>query len=223
MDWSKVIALESKTKAIIQTDDYVKKYKLSIRSVHAALKRQEKRGLVERVSNKTYINKLAKGFSQRDLLHVLRPDSYISLESALAEYGVTSQIPRVLTCVSPKYVRNIKSRTVHITFRTLKKDLCWGYLPKKTRYSVYNLAEPEKALLDWIYFRRAESLPLDIDEFVLSELDRPRLLEYAKRYPLQVENETVRLLAHLPNSNKHSKDARYIAPTHVQGQRLPDV
>jgi predicted transcriptional regulator of viral defense system len=199
VDWSKVIASESRTRAIIQTNDYAKKYKLTIRSVHAALKRQEERGLVERVSNKIYINKLAKGFSQRDLLHVLRPDSYISLESALAEFGVTSQIPRVLTCVSPKYVRNIKSRTVHITFRTLKKDLCWGYLSKKTRYSLYHIAEPEKALLDWIYFRRAENLPLDTDEFVLSELDRTRLLEYAKRYPVLVETEILRLLAHMPN------------------------
>jgi predicted transcriptional regulator of viral defense system len=217
MDWSKVIASESRTKAIIQADEYAKKYKLSIRSVHAALKRQEERGLVEKVSNKIYINKTAKGFSQRDLLNVLRPDSYISLESALAEYGVTSQIPRVLTCVSPKYVRNIKSKTVHITFRTLKKDLCWGFVSKKTRYGVYNIAEPEKALLDWIYFRRSENLHLDTDEFVLSELDRTRLLEYAKRYPVLVENEIVRLLAHMLTANKHSKDARNLAPAHVQG------
>jgi predicted transcriptional regulator of viral defense system len=217
MDWSKVIASESKTKAIIQSGDYARKYKLSIRSVHAALKRQEKKGLVERVSNKIYINKLAKGFSQRDLLHVLRPHSYISLESALAEYGVTSQIPRVLTCVSPKYVRNIKSKTVSISFRKLKKDLYWGYSPKKTRYSIYNLAEPEKALLDWTYFRRTENLPLDLDEFALSELDRTRLLEYAKRYPASVENEIVRLLAHTPSSNRQSKDVRRLAPANVQG------
>lgn len=216
MDWSKIIASESRTGAIIQADDYAKRYKLSIRSVHAALKRQEERGLVERVFNKIYINKIAKGFSQRDLLNVLRPVSYISLESALAEYGVTSQIPRLLTCVSPKYVRNVKSKTVHITFRTLKKDLFWGFVSRKTRYSVYNIAEPEKALLDWIYFRRSENLPLDTDEFVLSELDRIRLLEYAKRYPVLVENEIVRLLAHTPISNKHPKDARILAPVHVQ-------
>jgi predicted transcriptional regulator of viral defense system len=92
MDWSKVIASESKTRAIIQTDDYAKRHKLSIRSVHAGLKRQGKKGLIERVSNKIYINKLAKGFSQRDLLHVLRRDSYVSLESALADYGITSQV-----------------------------------------------------------------------------------------------------------------------------------
>jgi predicted transcriptional regulator of viral defense system len=217
MDWSKVIASESKTKGIIQADAYARKYNLSIRSVHAALKRQEQKGLVERVSNKVYINKLAKGFSQRDLLHVLRPDSYISLESALAEYGLTSQVPRALTCVSPKYVRNIKSKTVNISFRKLKKDLYWGYSAKKTRYSIYNLAEPEKALLDWIYFRRTENLPLETDEFVLSELNRTRLLEYAKRYPAVVENEIVRLLVHTPSSNRESKDVKYLAPSQVQG------
>jgi len=217
MDWSKAIASESKTRAIIQAQDYARKYKLSIRSVHAALKRQETKGLVERVSNKIYINKLAKEFSQRDLLSVLRPDSYVSLESALSEYGVTSQIPRVLTCVSPKYVRNIKSQTVNISFRKLKRDLFWGFGQKKTRYGIYNLAAPEKALLDWIYFRRTENLPLDMDEFVLSELDRTQLLEYAKRYPASVENEIVRLLAHTPRSNKQPKDVRYLAPPHVQG------
>lgn len=205
MDWSKVIASESKTKAIIQADEYARKYDLSIRSVHAALKRQEKKGLVERVSNKIYINQLAKGFSQRDLLLVLRPDSYVSLESALADYGVRSQVPRVLTCVSPKYVRNIKSKTVNISFRKLKKDLYWGYRPTKTRYSIYNLAEREKALLDWIYFRRTENLPLDTDEFFLGELERTRLLEYAKRFPAAVENEIVRLLARTPRSNQQPK------------------
>jgi predicted transcriptional regulator of viral defense system len=216
MDWSKLIASESKTRAIINTEDYAREYKLSIRSVHAALKRQEQRGLVERVSNKIYINKLAKGFSQRDVLHALRPESYISFGSALAEHGVTSQIPRVLTCVSPKYVRNIKSRTVQITFRKLKKALYWGYLPKKTRYSVYNLAEPEKALLDWMYFRRVENLPLETDEFVLTELDRTRLLEYAKRYPAAVENQVIRLLAHMPSSKEQSRHVRDLTPAHVQ-------
>ena len=130
----------------------------------------------------------------------------------MAEFGVTSQIPRVLTCVSPKYVRNLKSRTVHITFRTFKKDLFWGYSAKKTRYGTYNLAEPEKALLDWKYFKRMENLPLDTEEFLLSELDRTRLLEYAKRYPVLVETEILRLLAHMPNSNKQSKELTSPSP-----------
>jgi hypothetical protein len=80
----------------------------------------------------------------------------------------------------------------------------------------YNLAEPEKALLDWKYFKRMENLPLDTEEFLLSELDRTRLLEYAKRYPVLVRNEIVKLLAYMPNSNKQSKEA-YIAPAHGQG------
>ena len=157
MDWPKAIASESKTSAVIQVDDYARRYSLSRRAVNAALRRQETKGLVERVSNKIYINKLARDFTPRDLLSTLRPDSYVSLDSALSDFGVTTQVPYALTCVSSKYVRNIKTKTIQITFRRLKKDLYWGFTTKKTRYGTYNLAEPEKALLDWIYFKSAKA------------------------------------------------------------------
>jgi len=161
MDWPKVITSESKTSAVIQVDDYAQRYSLSRRAVNAALRRQEAKGLVERVSNKIYINKVARDFTPRDLLTALRPDSYVSLDSALSDFGVTSQVPYTLTCVSPKYVRNIKTKTIQITFRTLKRDL--GFTRKKTRYGAYHLAEPEKALLDWIYFKSVDGLPIETE------------------------------------------------------------
>jgi predicted transcriptional regulator of viral defense system len=198
MDWPKVIASESKTSPIIQVDDYARRYSLSSRAVNAALRRQVAKGLVERVSNKIYINKLAQDFTPRDLLSALRPDSYVSLDSALSDFGVTTQVPYSLTCVSPKYVRNIKTNTIHVTFRTLKKDLYWGFSRKKTRYATYNLAEPEKALLDWIYFKSLDGLPVEMDEFHLDGLDRNRLLEGAKKFSAPVRNRIVSLLAETP-------------------------
>lgn len=198
MDWPKVIASESKTSAVIRVDDYARRYRLSRRAVNAALRRQEAKGLVERVSNKIYINKIARDFTPRDLLSALRPESYVSLDSALSDFGVTSQVPYTLTCVSPKYVRNIKTKTIQITFRALKRDLYWGFTRKKTRYGAYNLAEPEKALLDWIYFRSVDGLPVEVDEFHVNGLDRNRLLEGAKKFSAPVRNRIVSLLAETP-------------------------
>jgi len=209
MDWPKVITSESKTSAVIQVDDYAQRYRLSRRAVNAALRRQEAKGLVERVSNKIYINKLARDFTPRDLLRALRPDSYVSLDSALSDFGVTSQVPYTLTCVSPKYVRNIKTKTIQITFRTLKRDLYWGFTRKKTRYGAYNLAEPEKALLDWIYFKSVEGLPIETDEFHIDGLDRNRLLEGAKKFSSPVRNRIVSLLAETPRvvlSQPHNRN-----------------
>src|SRR6516225_1458645 len=207
MDWPKAIASESKTSAVIQVDDYARRYSLSRRAVNAALRRQEAKGLVERVSNKIYINKLARDFTPRDLLSTLRPDSYVSLDSALSDFGVTTQVPYALTCVSSKYVRNIKTKTIQITFRRLKKDLYWGFTRKKTRYGSYNLAEPEKALLDWIYFKSVEGLPIEMDEFRIDGLDRNRLLESAKKFSVPVRNRILSFLAETPHavpSHQHS-------------------
>ena len=198
MDWPKAIASESKTSAVIQVDDYARRYSLSRRAVNAALRRQETKGLVERVSNKIYINKLARDFTPRDLLSTLRPDSYVSLDSALSDFGVTTQVPYALTCVSSKYVRNIKTKTIQITFRRLKKDLYWSFTTKKTRYGTFNLAEPEKALLDWIYFQSVDGLPIEMDEFRIDGLDRNRLLEGAKKFSVPVRNRILSFLAETP-------------------------
>jgi predicted transcriptional regulator of viral defense system len=200
MDWPKAIASESKTNAVIQVDDYARRYSLSRRAVNAALRRQEAKGLVERVSNKIYINKLARDFTPRDLLSTLRPDSYVSLDSALSDFGVTTQVPYTLTCVSSKYVRNIKTKTIQITFRRLKRDLYWGFTRKKTRYGTYNLAEPEKALLDWIYFQSVDGLPIEMDEFRIDGLDRNRLLGAAKKFSAPVRNRILSFLAETPRA-----------------------
>jgi hypothetical protein len=54
-------------------------------AVGNALRRQERRGLVEHISRRVYVNKLAHDFSPQELAGILRANSYMSLESALAE------------------------------------------------------------------------------------------------------------------------------------------
>src|SRR6202022_5206432 len=134
-------------------------HKLSERVARDALRRYEAQGLVERVSTKIYINHFNQQFSPRDLVNVLRPRSYISLESALVDKGITSQSPSVLTCVTPGYPRSFRTKSVSIVYRKVSPDLYWGYEQKATRYNKYLIAEPEKALLDWIYLIRQEGLP----------------------------------------------------------------
>jgi predicted transcriptional regulator of viral defense system len=187
MDWAKFLAFDSKTEAILKADTLAREHELSLHSVHAALKRQERKGFVERVARNIYLNKLARGFELRELAGAVRPHSYISLESALAEWGISSQLPALLTCVSATYVRDIKTPSVHITFRKIKKELFWGFNQKKGRYLSYNLAEPEKALLDLVYFCRMDALPVSLDEIRIESLNRTRLLDYAYKYPLPVQ------------------------------------
>jgi len=196
MDWAKFIAGDSKTRAVIDAEAVAKEHHLSLHAVQAALRRQEKKGFVEHLSRTLYLNKLAPGVDQRELLNVVRPDAYISLESALAEWGISKQIPNKLTCVSATYDHDIKTPSVRISLHKIKKQLYWGITKKKGRYLTYHIAEPEKAFLDWIYIQRQNALPVATDEFNLSSLDRSRLLNYSAKYPLPVQHDVQQALLH---------------------------
>jgi predicted transcriptional regulator of viral defense system len=194
MNWTTILAEEARTNSILRSDDLAKRRNISKTTVRNALSRCGSRGLVEHISRGIYINKLNQQFSSRDLVNVLRPDSYISLESALVERGITSQRPAVLTCVTTGYPKAFRSRSATIVYRKIAANLFWGFEERLTRYSKYRIAEPEKALLDWIYLNRQEGLPTSLDEINLDFLNLDKLRKYAERFPGTVNEDVRRLL-----------------------------
>jgi predicted transcriptional regulator of viral defense system len=194
MNWTTILTEEARRNCILRSDELARRYKLSEAAVRNALRRHEGRGLVERVSTRIYINHLNQQFSPRDLVNVLRPESYISLESVMVEKGITSQSPSVLTCVTPGYPQSFRTKSVGIVYRKISSDLYWGYEQKATRYNNYLIAEPEKALLDWIYLTRQEGLPTPLDELHLQFLSVAKLRKYSERFPRTVQSSIKDLL-----------------------------
>jgi len=191
MNWTTILTNEARSNCILRLDELARKYKRSEPVIRNTLRRYEQKGLVERVSSKLYINHLNQQFSPQDLVNMIRPTSYISLESALVEKGVTNQSPSALTCVAPAYPQSYRSKSASIIYRKISPDLYWGYEEKSTRYNKYLIAEAEKALLDWIYLNRQEGLPTPLDEFHLGFLSIPKLRKYADRFPRTVQ-ETIK-------------------------------
>lgn len=194
MNWTQALTEEARRNCLVRTDDLAKKHKLSEQVIRNALRRYETQGLVERVSTKIYINHLNQHFSPRDLTNVLRHNSYISLESALVAGGVISQSPTSLLCVTPDYPQSFETKSINIVYRKISPALYWGYEEKSTRYNKYLIADPEKALLDWIYLTRQEGLPTPLDELDLQFLSPAKLREYALRFPQTVKNLVTDLL-----------------------------
>jgi hypothetical protein len=54
---------------------------------------------------------------------------------------------------------------------------------KTTRYGSYLIAEPEKAILDWIYLGIQNGAAPALDELDFGSVDRPKLLNYARKFP----------------------------------------
>ena len=183
MDWITALANEAKTSPVLRIRDLASKYHLSGSAVARALVRQKKRGILEQLTSDTYLNKLATAATPRDVLNTLVPHSYISLGTALAEWGLSTQNPIATTAISLSNIKKIKTPSIDILYRKIHRDLFWGFLEKKGRYASYKIAEPEKALLDWIYFRLKDGLPVEFDEIQFDKLSRSRLVAYAKKFP----------------------------------------
>jgi hypothetical protein len=62
-----------------------------------------------------------------------------------------------------------------------------GFQARRTLYGTYNVAEPEKALLDWFYLERKRVAEPITDEFDFRKLDREKLLLYAQKYPRPIK------------------------------------
>jgi len=138
------------------------------------------RGFVERVARGVYINALREGQPGiEEVACFLRTPSYISCEWALNRHGVLLQSPVVCTVLTLDTAvgatRNLKFGGATIEFSRIAPRLFNGF---ETREG-YNLALPEKALLDAIHLRKA--IPFR-DELELDALDMERLKQFAQMY-----------------------------------------
>src|SRR5260370_14068991 len=133
MNWTIILTEEARRNCILRSDELAHRNKFSEAVARNALRRYQALGLVERVSTKIYINHLNQQFSPRDLVNILRPESYISLQSALVEKGVITQSPSVLTCVTLGYPQSFRNKSVNIIYRKISAELYWGTEEKATR------------------------------------------------------------------------------------------
>src|SRR5437773_6109539 len=195
LDWPKVLTSEARLPDVILADEIAAKYELAIASVWKALSRLADRGLVSRVAKGVYVNRLVRDSAAEDFIRVLRPPSYVSLESALSHWGLSTQSPVALTCVTTGKPKEYRTQEFSITFRTISKRLFWGFVEKQTRYSKYAIAEPEKALLDWIYLCLQTGVTPSLDEIEFKFVDKQKLIKYAGKYPGTVRNVLTHSLA----------------------------
>lgn len=138
------------------------------------------RGFVERVARGVYLNLLRDSRPPvEEVACFLRTPSYVSCEWALNRRGVLLQAPAVCTVLTLDTavgaLRNVKFGGATIEFSHLSPRLFSGFEYREG----YNLALPEKALLDTIHLRKA--VPF-CDELETDILDPVRLMQFAKLF-----------------------------------------
>src|SRR3989338_3933288 len=82
---------------------------------------------------------------------LLQP-SYVSLETALAHYGIIPESVYAVTSVTPKITRSFEAMNLSFLFHHIKKEAYVGYRPMEVQGEPVLVGEPEKAMADYLYF-----------------------------------------------------------------------
>lgn len=142
---------------------------------------------IQKLKNGLYvISERAKNLKMETIAFNLYQPSYISLEWALFKYGLIPEIVFNPTSVTVKTTRTFKNSFGLFSYRHLKKELFFGYRKISENGQIYLIAEPEKALLDYLYLNSSKiKSPDDIKELRFNEieiekLDKMKLQKYTK-------------------------------------------
>jgi len=147
-------------------------------SLSVVINRLEKKGLVKRIT-KNWI--CIPPCEIWEIVKVVFPTAYISLEWALHYHEIIDQEIKVITLVWPDKTR-VVTNTYTFEIHKISKRLYFGFNEK-------NIADPEKALLDTIYIRKKPPPELNIELLNIN-----KLLNYAEKFPKKVRNNVHKLI-----------------------------
>ena len=118
--------------------------------------------------------------------------SYISLETVLSSHSIIPEVAMAVTSVTTKPTRNFKNKHGLFIYRTLKSSCYSGYYVKKIGVFDILVAEPEKALMDFLYFKSFHRKPFNLkeerlDKNVILNLDGKKLKRYSKLFNINLK------------------------------------
>lgn len=108
-------------------------------------------------------------------------DCYCSMETALFHYNLIKQSPQTFHFISVRISKAINTKLGKIYFHKIRKNLYFGFSDF--------MAEPEKALLDYLYFcfKDGRKPFKDCDILAFELLDKKKIGEYSKQFPNSVK------------------------------------
>lgn len=143
-----------------------------------------------RYSKKDFITKLRAGLyaltdnmpSQYLIANKLYEPSYISFDTALSFHGIIPETIYAITSATSKAGRKFKVLNTIFTYQKIKKEFYIGYKPIKYLGETIFVAEPEKALADYLYFVDLGKRRLEYERLDLSKIKKAKLVTYVKLF-----------------------------------------
>lgn len=167
----------------------------------------QRKGYVRKLINKWYL--FAEITMDEMLLYrisncIYRP-SYISLESAFSHYNRIPEATFSLEAVTTRKTITYGTAVGAFHYRSIKRELFFGYQVSRVDRLLVLIAEIEKALLDYLYLnadiRSIKDLEaLRFNHVRLQSIDMRKLDTYARLFNSKTLNKKVKDLKKLPDA-----------------------
>lgn len=154
------------------------------------LKNWEKKGHVIRLRKGVYLlGHLRSIIDPMILASKIYQPSYISLETALSYYGIIPEAVFMATSVTSRETAKFSNDFGEFAFHKVKKDAFGGFetIRDKNHDISFNLAFPEKALVDFFYLNKniLDGSRLQFEGYRFSDefrYNKSKLLKFAKTF-----------------------------------------
>lgn len=153
------------------------------------LKRYKAKYFLEKEVNNGILKRLRKGLyclatdlpAEEEVANRMYVPSYISFEYAMAYYNILPETSYMVTNATTKPTRNFNAEGKSFVYYKIKKQAYTGYSLIKKEGREFLMADPEKALVDYLYFvclgKKVENERLNV-----SDLKKDKLVGYGRLY-----------------------------------------
>ena len=163
-------------------------------TVQQYLCRWKKSGLVSSLRKNLYELTFPQPYGLPDmhLANKIYAPSYVSLETALSHYGMVPEVSMAVTSITAKPTRRFKNSHGLFIYRSVQTKAFCGYTIEDHNGFPVLIAEPEKALVDYYYFKTLRGAAFDIgearlDQKKISRLDWKKCGMYGRMYGIDMK------------------------------------
>ena len=139
-----------------------------------------KSGLFLKLRNGYYMVKDSRP-SHYYIANKLYQPSYISLAKALSHYNIIPEVVYAITSVTTKTPREFDTPIGVFSYQKIKKEAFTGYRLTELDGVRFLLAEPEKAMADYLYFVDLKKASLN-DRLELRNINKNKLIKYVRLF-----------------------------------------
>lgn len=119
------------------------------------LSRWQKQGYISKIKNGLYVlSDYKEKISNFYIANKLYYPSYVSLETAMYEFGFIPDVAHTVTSITTKKTKFAKVDFGQFSYRKIKNDCFIGYEPMKYLGFDVLFATPEKSIVDFFYLNK---------------------------------------------------------------------